>query len=424
MFSFERLKVLFKNNNVLVRNFSALTILQISQYVFPLITFPYLVRVLEPKGYGLVAFITAFIGYFKIITDYGFNLSATKEISRNRKNKEKLSEIFSSVITVKIILFVLSFFLLLPVVSVIPKFNQNSNLYFIAFISVVGSVLFPIWFFQGLERMSFITIINLIVKTLWVISIFIFVIVKEDLYLVLLLESLSSITIGIIGIMSVKYYWKINLTFVGFKKIKKQFKESWYYFLSTISISFYTISNVFILGLFVNYQIVGFFSAADKIRVAIQNITAISGQTIFPHLSLKFKESKELALHFIKKYLKIFGIISFVLSLILFFFAKEIIYLVLGSSYGKSVILLKILSFLPFIIFLSNIAGVQIMLNLDYKKEFTKIIFAAGIINIFLSFLFVPIFFEYATASVVVFTEIIVTLSMIKFLQKKKITLA
>jgi PST family polysaccharide transporter len=163
---YDSIKSSILKNKVLFKNFSSLTILQISQYIFPLITFPYLVRVLGPDGYGLVAFATAFVGYFTVITDYGFNLSATRDISINRDNPEKLNQIFNSVITVKIILFFLSVIIFLPIVYGFSKFSDDLEIYLLSFISVLGTTLFPVWFFQGVERMGFITIISVVIKAI------------------------------------------------------------------------------------------------------------------------------------------------------------------------------------------------------------------------------------------------------------------
>jgi PST family polysaccharide transporter len=173
--------------------------------------------------------------------------------------------------------------------------------------------------------------------------------------------------------------------------------------------------------LFASDTIVGYFSAADKIRQAVQNISATAGRTVFPHLSAEFERSKIAAFSFIKKYIITVGSITFVTSFLLFLFASQIVMIVLGSGYESSIFLLKIISFLPFIIFLSNVAGVQTMLNMGFKKDFAKIIVFSGIFNVALSFILVPIYFSIGTAVIVLLTELLVTLQMVLFLRKKKI---
>ncbi len=416
------IKIFIQKNKTLLRNFSSLTALQISQYLFPLITFPYLVRVLGPDGYGLVSFANAFIGYFTVITDYGFHLSATKDISINRKNNShKIEEIFNSVLGVKFLLFLLSILLIVPILLFIPKFNQDVMIYFISFLAVFGTTIFPIWFFQGMEEMGYISNISIVVKVLWVISIFVFVNSKDDLIILVSLNAISSIVTGIIGLWFAIVKFKLKLFIPSAEQIKYQLSDSWHYFLSNVSISLYTISNIFILGLFTNDTIVGYFSAADKIRYAIQNVTATAGRTIFPHLSSEFLRSHDAGFSFIRKYIKSMGSLILILSILLFIFSEQIVLLVVGEEYFKSIIILKILSVLPFIIFASNVAGIQTMVNLGFKREFANIIIIAGVLNIILSFILVPIYFELGSAVAVVITELVVTIKMLNFLKRKNI---
>mgnify|MGYP000464591323 FL=1 len=129
----------------LASNFFSLSVLQVFTYVLPLLTLPYLVRVLGVETFGLVAFATAFITFFNILVDYGFNLSATREVSIHRENKDKITEIYSSVLAIKFILIFVSLIILSFIVFTFEKFSSHSILYFITFISVIGQALFPIW---------------------------------------------------------------------------------------------------------------------------------------------------------------------------------------------------------------------------------------------------------------------------------------
>ena len=405
----------------LTENFLSLSVLQGLNYLLPLITLPYLVRVLGPEKYGLVAFAQAFIAYFGILTDYGFNLSATREISIQRENKEKISAIFSSVMLIKFVFLILSFILMSVLVFSIHKFRNEWLLYFLTFGTVLGQVLFPIWFFQGIERMKYITWLNIIAKTIFTVLVFVLIHQKTDYVYVPFLGALGTIISGILALGIIRKHFKVNFHLPSKNEVIHQLREGWYIFISTVAISLYSISNTFILGLFASNTIVGYYSGAEKIINAVQGLLSPISQTIYPHISKIASESKERALKFLQKITILIGSSSFVLSLLIFLLAEVVVKILLGGQYLESIKVLRILSFLPFIVGLSNIFGIQTMLTFDYKKAFSNILIIASLINITLAFILVPFFFHIGIAFAVLISETFVTIVMFVYLQRKGI---
>lgn len=401
----------------LVSNIFFLGVLQGANYILPLLTVPYLVRVLGPEYFGLVAFATATIAYFILITDYGFNLSATRQISIHRNDKRRVDEIFSAVMMIKVALMVVSLVLMTLLVFSFEKFREHWEIYFITFGMVLGQVLFPVWLFQGLERMKYITYLNVGAKAFFTACIFIFVQEQSDYLLVPLLTSLGFILVGIFALYLVKKDFSISFCWQPFPFIKYQLIEGWHVFFSSMAISLYTISATFILGLFTNNTVVGYFAAADKIVQAIKGLYIPVSQAVYPLIGKKVHDDRGAGLLFIKKLTWLLGAGMFIVSLLLFLLASPIVHFVLGEQYKASVIFLQIMAFLPFIVVLSNMFGVQTMLNLGFKRAFSYILVAAAILGVSLSFILVPVYEGIGTSLTLLVVEIFVTVVMYSYLK-------
>lgn len=321
-----------EDNRRVLSNFFSLSMLQAANYLLPLITLPYLVRVLGIEYFGLLAFATATVTYFSVISDYGFNLSATKEISIHKDNREKIVEIFSSVMSIKILLMFLSFFLMNILIFSFERFSQNWQIYYYTFGMVVGQVLFPIWFFQGMQRMKYITYLNILSKSIFTIALFIFIHKQSDFYIVPILTSIGFIVAGIYSLFIVKRDFDISFKLQKLGTIKRYLVDGWHIFLSRIYVSLYTTINIFILGIFTNNTVVGHYSIAEKIINAVGGFFTPANQAIYPYMASLYKKNKLKFKNFTVQMSYIYLVISFMLFTLMYLFGENIIFLITGAN--------------------------------------------------------------------------------------------
>ena len=328
----ENLKILTKEEfSNLTSNFISLTLLQALNYILPLITLPYLVKTLGIDNFGLLSFATATVAYFGILTDYGFNLTATKEISMNRDNKSKVVEVFSSVMSIKLLLLLFSFLLLNIVLFSFERFSEDWLIYLLSFGSVVGQFLFPIWFFQGMEKMRYMTYLNVISKLIFTIAIFLFIEEREDIYLVPLFFSLGGIVAGLLSLYIIYKEFNIEFRLQKLSTLKNYLVQGWHVFLSRFYVSMYTTTNLLLLGLFTNTTVVGYYSIAEKIVLAISGLYEPLNQTLYPYLARKYKENFKEFTVLLKNISLLFIVTTVILFILSQYFLYELIYLVNGA---------------------------------------------------------------------------------------------
>jgi polysaccharide transporter, PST family len=368
----------------LISNFFSLSSIEMANYLFPLITVPYLVRVLGPGKYGLVAFAAALIQYFLMLTDYGFNLTATRNISVSRNDPEKMSKIFSSVMAVKFMLTAAGLATLLVLVYAFPKFKPDILLYLFAFGLVFGYALFPVWFFQGMEKMKSIAVLNLFAKTLFLIAVFIFVRKESDYLYVPLFTSLGSILTGVVSLGVIFTRFKIRIVLPTLREIGEQLKEGWNVFISMISISLITTSNTFVLGFFATNEVVGYFSAGEKIINLSYRVFNPILVAAYPHITKIADTAKDIAITKLRKLFVMIMLSSLALFAGIFAFSAPIVAIALGPKFEPSVTIVRVLSPLAFIVPVAYIFANLALLPFKLDRYFAKIYIFGGILNIVL----------------------------------------
>ncbi|TQV62355.1 MAG: flippase [Sulfurovum sp.] len=330
----------------LFANFISLLVLQGANYILPLLILPYLIRTIGVENFGILSFAEATITYFMIITDYGFNSTATRWISVHRDNKQKVTEIFSAVLTAKFLLMFLSAIILTILLFISDRFYEHKEVYIFTFGMVIGQVLFPTWFFQGYEKMKYIAYLNTILKILSTVSIFIFVTEQSDFYIVPILNALGTIIAGIWSFFIIKKDFGISFCFQSIEKVIFYFKDGWHLFLSTIAVVMYTSTNIVILGVISSdHSLVGHYSIAEKIIMITAAFGSLIDRAIFPHFSKIWINSQHEYYQKFNNILILLISIMSIFTIFLHFFNDFIMLLIAGEKIEISSDILAILAF-------------------------------------------------------------------------------
>ena len=403
-----------KEKKIIVKNYLALLFIQGANFILPLIILPYLVRVLGSEKYGLVMIAQSVALFLTIIVDFGFNISATKEVAYLKNDKEKLSQFYWNIVFVKLILIIITFIILLGMTFFINKFKLDPLVYLFSFGLVLGQAIFPTWFFQGIEKMQVITFVTVGAKLFFTLSLFFVVFSPDDYLYVPIFNGLGFVISGLFGfIFSLQYVKFISPKLLQIKDI---IKNSLSLFFSNLAVSFYTSSNVIILGFFAGDSIAGIYSSMEKLILAIKSIYTPIYQAIFPNLSTKPDKKVRI---FIDKIRIPIGILGAVISTIIFFESKTILNFAFNDSLITSYSI--VFQFLGLISLFSSLNMLYVTLyfpSINKYKIRMKILISGGFFNLIVALVFVQFFTIYGVAFSAITTELFILILAIIFYKK------
>ena len=318
-----------KELRVLASNTIMLYIMQVSAYIFPLITFPWLTRALGPEKYGMMNVANAIIVYFQLLVDFGFLLSATRECSLYRQNREKLLDILASVVQAKACMCVLGVLLMVVLGSVVDVFRDNLGYLLLCYMSVALSVFVPDYLFRGLEKMGSITYRSIISRTIYTVLVVLFVKNPGDYFLIPIFNAASNLFIVIWSWIFVVRRFNLFYRPVSLDKTIVAIKQAAVFFASRIASTAYSASNVFVLGMVfgANNAAMGQFTAANNLITNGRSMFSPIADSLYPYMVAKKNY----------KIVKIIMLLSIPLLLggtaILYFFADWFILLFCGEEY-------------------------------------------------------------------------------------------
>ena len=406
-----------KSHKIIVQNTGYLSLIEIMRLALPFIALPYVIRTIGADKYGTIVFAQTVISYFVIFVNFGIDVSAVKDVAINRNNRDNLSLVVSSVMIVKSFLCLLAFFVLLLGMMFIPYLAKERLLYLFAFFICFSEILFPVWFYQGVEKMKYLTFIRLVSIIFYTLTVFIFVRSSEDYINVVLLQSIGCILSGGVSFYVLLKIERIRLSFPGFSILKCCFVDSIPFFISRLSVVLNNGMAKLVSGIFFSMDAVAAFDLAQKIATTAMIPMQMMNQAVYPHIA----NTKSLS--FIRKYLIINVFLSLIASLFVYVMSPYIISILAGTQLNSAVLLLRILCLWIFVGGITSYIGAPVLVSFGYSKPFNRsvILSTVSLLLIYLLCYLVDIFSIYNFAITLVLSEFIILIYRFYFCLKLRI---
>lgn len=388
-----------KKYKQVIENFFSLSVLNAVNIVLQLITLPYILSIVGKANYGIYSYVFMVVQYIILFSTYGFNFSATKKISMLRDDNAAVTSIYNAVIGCKMLIAIV----LVVAVVLCSGWVFEEEIGFVMFLlgigMIVGDILNPVWLFQGMEKMKFMTLVNSSSKIIFTVLVFFVVRSVDDFYLLILLNSCGYLLAGILSVFLAYKQFNVRLGVPHFSDMIAQFKDGGAMFGSTFGMNLYRNAHVLILKHFASNEAVGLFSAAEKVIHGFQSVIQPAAQALFPHMSLKFKDknTKE-RLSLMKKVMMPLVGLSIVAALFVYIFAPWISDILCGKDFRECIPLIRIMSLVIIFGEVNCIAGIVGLVNMDRQNYFFRSVLVTGVCSCLITLALVHSCGEYAGA--------------------------
>ena len=392
-------------------NFLMNMLLTVSNFLFPLLTFPYVSRVLTPIGTGKVAFASSLVSYFSIVAAFGIADYGVRAVAQVRDNKEKLSKVIHELFLINLFLMLVVLFLYFLCIYFVPSLRDEKALFFITSLNIVFTILGVEWVYKGTEQYFYIAIRSLFFKFIAFFLIFYYVRDYSDYTIYAFIIIFATVGSGLVNLYNLRNVVIIKV----FKNYDfyKHIKAMAIFFVISIAVAVYVNSSV-LLGFFYGAENVGYYNAAYRIKDVMQSIITSLGAVLLPRLSYFIKNNMHDEFNSVLiKSMNFIFIISLPMVMFCILYAEPSVLLFAGNGYYEAILPLKILSIIILIASISNLTGIQMLIPLNKDKELCYSVIYGAIS----SFIFSPILVYYygvlgAVVSVLI-SQVIVMASQI-----------
>lgn len=372
-------------------NVLSLAAIQAADYLVPLLSIPYLLRVLGATSYGEIALAQACCAYFIVLVEYGFNYSATKAASVARHDLAALSAVFWNVQAAKLLLVIASL-MIVAVATVLVATPSLATLLWIGMLTVVGNLLYPLWFLQAVERMRDCAIIMLSVRITLLALIFLLVKSESDQMLSALLLFAPTSVAGVLALLLVHKAGLVQRTSIGWGTVRRALEDGRHTFFATAASTLYRSSNAVVVGLVSNSASVAYYAIAEKVVRAVQELVKPITRATYPRVSALVAERPSAAVALLRRMLVGVSAVSLVAAILLAFEASRIMGLIGGAEFAVAAPVLQVMAFIPAVGAANSVLGLHTMVPFGFEREFSRFVLAAGLVNLALVF---PLVYAY-----------------------------
>jgi len=406
-----------RNNRLILQNTGYLSVIEVIRLAMPFVALPYIIRTVGAENYGTAVFAQTIIFYFSILINWGLDVSAVKDVSVHRNNPTELNKIVSSVLGLKAVLFCISLVFLLVCIALIPYMYRCKQLFLLAFMTCVSEIFFPVWFYQGIEKMKYLTLVRITSILFYTLSVFIFIHTKEDYELIVLLQSLGNVFAGCLSLYLLFGVNKIKLVFPGYERLNFTFKNSIPFFTSRLSVVFNNTMAKTVSGIFFSMEVVAAFDLAQKMATVALVPMQMLNQAVYPHIA------KTLSRSFVKKFLYANVTLSFLVAFIVFMLSPVFVRFFAGGQLDESVALLRILALWVFCGGITTYIGAPVLVSFGYPRPFNvSVLLSTGVLFVlYLSMYIIGILNIYYFAFVLFLSELAILVYRFYYCWKLKL---
>ena len=403
----------------LAQNAIALYGVTIANALLPLVTVPYLARVLGPGAWGMVLFAQTVAVWPAMLVEFGFVYSATREVARHANDPDKLREIVAEVMACKAGLSLLGAATGVAFWLGVPEFRAQPLFLIGAVWLAIAQGFSPLWYFQGIERMRLPAILEVACRVLFTISVFFLIKRPEDATRVILYQA-ASITLSL-GLGLVLLYRSVKFSVCSFARAARAMREAWHFFLFVAILNLYAKANSFMLGLIIAPAIVSFYGGPERLMRGFLSFTGPINQVLYPRLAHLAKHDLPEARRIVRKGTLWLGAMSVLLGLALVLGAPWLVKVLFGPGYDRAVPVLRVLGCVcPFSV-LNGVMGIRWMFPLGHERIYNRIIMGAAALDVALMFALTPWLRELGAAFALLATEMSITVTVFAVLWKMRL---